>query len=284
MTTPGIDPAENTAKLADTMVIDCHVHAPNDLLQDMLHEADRAGVDQLCVFGLGNEMDPEQPSPSGHWPSTGGPHQRDRDNPPPERITASNTYICSLLDEAPERLHALCFVNPRHTRHALEEIQRFVAKGPMRGIKLWIACKASDPLVEPVAAAAADHGVPLLQHCWAKYPHNLPHESTPEDVAVLANKFPGLRLIAAHMSGQQEEGILALAPYENVYLDTSGMLADAGMLEFAVATVGAERILFGSDAPLRQFAPALARIDAAALNDAQRKAIRGENFKRLFSL
>ena len=61
------------------------------------------------------------------------------------------------------------------------------------------------------------------------------------------------------------------------------MLPDAGMLEFALETVGMDRILFGSDAPLRHQGSALARIQGSGLSPAQRTAILHDNFRRIFA-
>lgn len=266
------------------MIIDCHAHLPNRPLFEAMNYAEHWGIEKTCIFALGNEVDPANPAPGRYWPSTGAPHQKDRASPPPTRITPSNSLVMELLAESKGRLIGFCFVNPRYPNHALEEIHRCVAEGPLCGVKLWTACLASDPLIEPIAEATAKLGVPLLQHCWLKYGGNLPEESTPGDVATLARSFPHLNIIAAHLSGMQEEGISILAPYENVYLDTSGMAPDAGILDFAVAALGAHRILFGSDAPLRDPGKAISRITGTPLPPADRSKILGENFLRLISL
>lgn len=263
------------------MIFDCHAHLPHASLEDFLRRASRWGIEATCMFALGNEIDPKHPAPKGSWPSCGAPHQTDSLAPPPERISPSNDLVVQLMERAKGAICGFCFVNPRHPEHALREIRRCVAEGPMRGIKLWVACKASDPLVEPIASAAIELDVPLLQHCWLKYGGNLEHESTPMDVAMLAARFPQLKIIAAHLSGQQEEGICALARHSNVYFDTSGMAADAGILEFALDRVGAGRILFGSDAPLRDPGRALARTNGTPMSTSDREAILGKNFARL---
>lgn len=266
------------------MVTDCHVHPPGCDVATMIARAEAFGITRQCLFALGNEIDPQFPAPDGgHWSSIGAPHHTDAWNPPPERITASNEFVQSLVQQAPDRLCALCFVNPVHTDHALAEIRARVQQGPMLGIKLWISCKANDPLVEPIAELAVELDVPILQHCWNKFGGNMPGESCTADVAELAGKFPRLKIIAPHLSGQHEDGVLDLAPHPNIWIDTSGMLPDAGILEFAVEAVGVNRILFGSDLPMRHQGSALARIQGSALRDRDRRAILHDNFSRLFN-
>lgn len=265
-------------------VIDCHVHLSQWGLPALLRQAELFGIGHLCLFSLGNEVDPGHPmSPPGcHWPAIGSAHQDDSWNPPPERISASNALIESMVLNDPDRLSALCFVNPRHSEHALAEIRQRVGNGPMSGIKLWISCRANDPFVEPIAALAVELGVPILQHCWNKYGGNLSEESSTRDVAELATKFPDLKIIAPHISGHHEDGLLDFVAHPNVFVDTSGMLPDAGILEFAIEVLGPERILFGSDAPLRHPGSALARIQGATISQANRKAILEGNFLSLF--
>jgi len=266
------------------MITDCHVHPPGGNSATLITRAEAFGIHRQCIFALGNEVDPSHPAPDGgYWPTTGAPHHTEAWNPPPERVTASNGLVQAMVEESPDRLCGLCFVNPRHTGHALTEIRNRVQHGPMLGIKLWISCKANDPLVEPLAELAVELDVPILQHCWNKFGGNLPGESTTADVAELAGKFPKLKIIAPHLSGQHEDGVLDLAPHPNVFLDTSGMLPDAGILEFALETVGMDRILFGSDAPLRHQGSALARIQGSGLSPAQRTAILHDNFRRIFA-
>jgi len=265
-------------------VIDCHTHLPAAGIESLFRRADAAGIERMCLFALGNEADPHSKPSTPHWPPTGAPHHTDACSPPKERMTASNDVIMTLLEKYPDRLYGLCFVNPRLGADALDEILRCVRDGPMLGIKLWMACRASDPLVEPVAALAVKLHVPILQHCWNKYGVPQESESSTRDVAALATKFPDLKIIAPHLSGHHEDGVLDLAPHPNVWVDTSGGMPDAGILDYALEVLGAERLLFGSDAPIRHPGSALARVTNCAMGEDEREAILGGNFRRLFNV
>jgi uncharacterized protein len=122
--------------------------------------------------------------------------------------------------------------------------------------------------------------VPLLMHCWNKSTGNLIHESDTRDVAALASEHPSTRMIAAHLTGIGERGIQDLAPYPNVWVDTSGGNAETGILEYALREIGAGRILYGSDAPIRDFGSALGRVFGCPMSEEDRRAILGENFLR----
>ena len=59
-----------------------------------------------------------------------------------------------------------------------------------------------------------------------------------------------------------------------VFLDTSGSVIDAGVVERAVRDLGADRLLFGCDMSLTA---SVGRIRAAELDDQDRRKILGAN-------
>jgi predicted TIM-barrel fold metal-dependent hydrolase len=81
--------------------------------------------------------------------------------------------------------------------------------------------------------------------------HNL---STPKKVAAIHAAFPKLKIIAAHMGGYRfwEEAYEVLAG-KDVYIDTSSAIEymDHAMIQKIISRHGSERVLFGSDFPLR---------------------------------
>jgi predicted TIM-barrel fold metal-dependent hydrolase len=67
----------------------------------------------------------------------------------------------------------------------------------------------------------------------------------------------------------------------NVSVETAGFDPTAGMVELAVRELGAERVIYGSDAPGRSFASQLAKVESAALTPVERNAIFAGNLRRL---
>jgi predicted TIM-barrel fold metal-dependent hydrolase len=103
------------------------------------------------------------------------------------------------------------------------------------------------------------------------------------DLAVLAARHPGAVIICGHSGGDWEQGIRAIRPHRNVYTDLGGGDPTAGFTEMAVRELGAERVLFGSDAGGRSFASQLAKVVGADLPEPARRLILGENLKRLLA-
>ena len=114
--------------------------------------------------------------------------------------------------------------------------------------------------------------------------------SSPLAMAQAANNNRDAILIMAHLGNEPEEynsvthirAILS-SKYENLYVDTSSSRnIYHGYLENAVAKIGSQRILFGSDSPIH-FTPAqVARISMSDLTRKEKKGILGGNFKRIW--
>lgn len=245
---------------------DVHTHisgvpgtTPEDRLAKLLDYADRMGIARLCVFmGMAWNYDPT-----------------------PEFMRKSNDEVLRAIRKFPDRAFGFVYVNPKHTQTSLDEINRCVRDGPMVGVKLWCAVHCNDPLLDPIVARAAELKALVTQHCWIKITGNLPGESTPMDLAELAARHPKATLICAHTGGDWELGIRAIRPHPNIYADINGGDPTAGFTEMAVRELGAERVLYGSDAGGRSFASQLAKVHGAEIPDAAKRLVFAGNLKRL---
>ncbi len=79
------------------------------------------------------------------------------------------------------------------------------------------------------------------------------------------------------------EAIAALRRFEHWHLDTSQLLAP-GCIAQVVATVGVERLLFGTGAPAYPIATALHTLRYAGLSEAENRQILAANARRVLSL
>jgi predicted TIM-barrel fold metal-dependent hydrolase len=144
-------------------------------------------------------------------------------------------------------------------------------------MKLWISVRCSDPSVSPLIERCAHYGIPTLQHTWLKSTGNLPGESTPMDLAVLARRHPKATLIMGHTGGDWEVGFRCARNLENVFFDISGGEANSGWIERGVDLVGADRILFGTDMPGRTIPSQLAKVLGARISDEAKEKIVYQN-------
>jgi hypothetical protein len=68
-----------------------------------------------------------------------------------------------------------------------------------------------------------------------------------------------------------------------VVTETGGSDPTTGFVEMAVRELGAERVLYGSDAGGRGFASQIAKVEGADVPDAAKRLVFKENLKRLLT-
>ncbi|SIO43919.1 hypothetical protein SAMN05444166_4732 [Singulisphaera sp. GP187] len=262
----GAPEAENKSKPEPRpKVIDCHGHLAHRSRptweqedQALLEAADRLGIDQLCC----SLLTPKRPAP-------------------PDRFQECNRWTLDAMKRFPERILGYCFVNPGHKNEALEDIKRCVGEGFV-GIKMYNDFFATDPVVFPIVERAIELGVPILHHAGHLhyFLNDQPHISDGGHFAELARRYPEAKLICAHAcgGGDWEWTIKALRHAPTVYLDTSGSVTDDGVVEFAVKTLGADRLLFGCDMSMTA---GVGRIRGADLDAATKEQILGGNMEAI---
>lgn len=114
-------------------------------------------------------------------------------------------------------------------------------------------------------------------------------KAVPKSFAVIAGKFPKLKIVAAHMGGiklwDDVERYIA-GKFDNLWIDT-GVVAkyidDAHMLRI-VKLQGAERVLFGSDCPWDNPANEVDLINRLPLSEHERELIFYKNAENLIGI
>ena len=187
-------------------------------------------------------------------------------DPDPAQIQQINTLTLDLVKRWPGYFSGLCFLNPAHSRDFLEsEMARCLDHPGMHGVKLEASVNARDVRLDPIMEELARRRAFLLHHSWYKSVGRVAQESTPADVADLASRWPEVRIVMAHVTAAGCRGVQDVKPWPNVLVDTSGSQPVAGVMEYAVAELGSDRLLYGSDAPGRDYAVQLARVQTASL-------------------
>jgi predicted TIM-barrel fold metal-dependent hydrolase len=211
---------------------------PERRMAQLIAAADRMGIERVVLF-------------------MGYPLVAD---PAPDELRRQNDQVLQALSHWHDRAFGFAYVSPNHVEASLREIDRCVRDGPMVGIKLWVARRCHDPAVDPIVRRAAEFRAVIFQHTWLKTGGNLPGESSPSDLAALAARHPTVPLICGHTGGNWELGIRAVRAHKNVAVDLGGSDPTAGFVEMAVRELGAERVLYGSDAAGRSFASQLGKV------------------------
>ncbi len=247
-------------------VIDMHAHPPYDraLVEPMLESARRVGIRRIILCALGEREMIEYPMA--------------------DDVRRGNAWVYDLIARHPGFVFGLVYVNP-NLPETIAMLNDGLARDGVLGCKLWVSCRDDagrlDP-VFPVLDLAAAREVPVLCHAFYRTGGNLRGELSPNDVANLARRFPRTKFIMAHLGGQWVQGVKAIKPFANVWTDISGSRAYLGSVEHAVRELGAHRVLFGTDAFIRNPAAMLAKVAAADLAAADKRRIVWDNSAQLF--
>ena len=172
----------------------------------------------------------------------------------PHDQTRANDFMFGLADQHADRVRAFVAVNPNFTAHALAEIERGMARGAV-GIKLAAARRTTDfGLLDEIGAAAAQYGVPVLQHIWQHRRREWPNQEASDGVelARLAVRHPKATFLLAHIGGGGDWAHTnpAVLDVPNIVMDFSGSGIDRGMIDEALRWVGAKRLLWACDLTL----------------------------------
>ena len=247
---------------------DVHTHlhgvegrTPEEKMAQLLSFAERMGVDRIVLH-------------------MGYPFVED---PDPKELRRQNDVALKALEHYHDRAFGFVYLSGKHPEFSVRELDRCVKDGPMVGIKLWIARRCNAPEFDPIVKRATELKVPILQHTWYKANGNRPGESTPLDLAELAKRHPKASIICGHTGGDWQLGIRAVRDCKNVVVETGGFDPTAGCVEMAVRELGAERVLYGSDAGGRSFASQLAKVQGADVPEEAKKLILGGNLRRLLT-
>ena len=248
------------------MIWDLHCHlngfdgrTPDEKMAAMIRYADRMGIERLCVY-------------------MGYPFDYD---PRPEVLRAQNDQVLQALSHWHHRAFGFVYLNPEYGQASMDEFNRCVRDGPMVGVKLWVARRANGPELDAIIEKAAALKAVIFQHTWIKTGGNLAGESSPMDLAELARRHPGVRIICGHTGGNWELGIRAIRGVGNLYSDVAGSDPTAGYVEMAVRELGAERVIYGSDVGGRSFASQLGKVVDAQVPQAAKDRIFAANLRDL---
>lgn len=248
------------------MIWDLHCHlsgvpgrTPDERMAQLVAAAERLGIERLCVYmGMTWSQDPS-----------------------PDDLRKQNDDVLQALSHWHDRAFGFVYVSAKHVEASLAELERCVAQGPMVGVKLWVAKRCAAEEIDPLIRRAAELKAVIFQHTWIKTGGNYEGESTPADLAELAARHPDVPLICGHTGGNWELGIRTIRPFKNVSVDLAGSDATSGITEMAVRELGAERVIYGSDAGGRSFASQLAKVQGANIPDKAKRLILGQNLRRM---
>jgi uncharacterized protein len=248
-------------------IFDCHLHSPavkgeawqwykvTDTFDDFVKYLDKTGVNRGIInsqrsYGV-----------------------------KPEEFIAGNREVARNVEKYKGRFTGACVVNPQYIEEALKEIEYchnqlgFVWVGEL--CNYMVPYNYSIKEFEMLVAQVAGLNMVLAIH------------TEHGEMEYITQKFQDATFAFAHFGDDREyddifKRIDMVARSPNFYLDTSGSGHDrVGVLEYAVKTIGPDRVLFGSDFSINDPSTVIARIQNAFLTNEEKQKIFSGNLEML---
>lgn len=251
--------------------------APADALELLLRRMEAGGIAISCLLGPAAD----------------------------DGIALTNEMVRDAVARCPDRLIGFVGVDPaREGKEATRTvIKRAVNDWGFRGVGELGNVDLLDPRCDAVYETCIELDVPLLVHVGIPLPSMLLRRGHPFALDEVANRYPDLKIIAAHAGVPWTVETVAVAVrHPNVFLDLSALPAFDSravtvVLPWCRRQGLADRLLFGSDFPLvdpasyakrlRKFRPGwfLRRLlRAPKISPEMRAALLGGNAARLLKM
>lgn len=145
----------------------------------------------------------------------------------------------------------------------------------------------NDPAMDDTWAEMSSLGLVAYLHAGGERVFKPPYHSTPADIVKLQKRFPDLKIVAAHLGGfgmwdESERDLIG----SEIYIDLSHTFfwMSKEQIFRMIRNHGADRVLFGTDAPWQDPVEVLKAFLELPLSDAELRAICCDNASKLFGL
>jgi len=253
------------------LVLDAHCH----VLDDGLHGAGSRYVmikgDSLNMLELTRRMGVDV-SAMMSWSGTVSTD-----------VAAGNVLVAAVVQRSPEEIIGLSSADPSHQTQdeILDLCDRFHGQLGFRGLKPYVRNDVpyNDPRYDVYWRYANEHRLYGLLH-------TAPNVGGMAAVRDLARRFPEVTFLVAHSgsSWALARQVADIATdFPNVMAELTYTAAVNHIIEWLCSRIGSHRVLFGSDAPMRDPRPQLGWCVHTALPEADKRLIVGGNFARILA-
>lgn len=243
------------------MIVDAHVHIGKSTRlqidvdgEFLIRTADKLGFDKICATDLTALF---------------------------YDMHEGNYLLSREMKKFPDRMLGYATItSTRFGQATLDELDRCRHDYGMTGLKIYSTPDLSiaEPAMIPVLEKCVELGFPILGHL------------TPQECEFMLAAVPEARIMMAHSGGQPfakgdwNRAIMAAEKHPNLYLETASSTIDTDFLAQAVAALGPDRIVFGTDTPLLDPYTQTARIRSSGLTPAALNQIMCANILRLMGV
>jgi predicted TIM-barrel fold metal-dependent hydrolase len=199
----------------------------------------------------------------------------------PADFVAGNREVARFVEKHRGRFVGACVVNPQYVDEALKELE--YCRKQLGFVWVGELCNYMAPYEYTIREFE------LLVKEVVRLGMVLDVHTEHEEIDYVVGKFPEATIVFPHFGDEKEHDhifkrIDLVAKHANCYMDTSGYGHDRmGMLEYAVKTIGPDRVLFGSDFSINDPGTVLARIRNSFLTQEQKAKVLAGNLEALLA-
>ena len=154
-----------------------------------------------------------------------------------EEIVEENEYTYKISKEN-DRVFQWVVIDPRQDE-TFVQADKMLKSDKCIGIKIHPACHEYDIM---------EHGDKIFSYANEKNAFVVMHPKEILKMPLFANKYKNMNLIIAHIRSMENIEAILEAKHGNIYADTSGSTSYMNnIIEYAVKTVGSEKLFFGTD-------------------------------------
>lgn len=184
------------------------------------------------------------------------------------------------LREFPEEIVGYAVLDPNYVVDWQAECRYYYEECGFRGMKpYWprMGVPYNDPRYDPWWQYGNEHHLFALMH---------PSDNFKEEMPDLAERFPNINFLLAHSGwtwGHARMHVEMAKRFPNCFLEITFTSVTNGTIEYMVREVGSERVLYGSDAPMRDPFPQFGWVVYADISEEDKRNILGRNMQRILS-
>jgi predicted TIM-barrel fold metal-dependent hydrolase len=259
-----LDRVRTGVPLDDMLVIDSHAHIAHDNATgvgfmhqpysdaaSMYERAKLMGIDAMCISSwLGIWSDYEE----------------------------GNKIVYDAMKRYPGFYHGYATLQPQYIKDWKSELDKVYREMGMEGLKPYHP-RTDIPYNDKLWSPWFEYGNGI--HAYVLL-HPSPNFTI--ELNDIAPKYPNLSFIIAHTGGSFQtarQGIEAAQKFPNVYLEITLTSVTYRVIEFMVEHAGADRILFGTDQPMRDPLPQFGWVAYSHCSYKDKKKIFGLNMQKI---
>ncbi len=194
--------------------------------------------------------------------------------------------ITAAMTKHPGRIRGYYAVNPQLGIDTADIGRSFTEHPGYAGLKFlpdYHRTALTDSLYRPVFEYADKRRMLVLSHTWGISMNGESCNSADKVIAIL-DRYPHISFLMGHScQGQVDLAIDIACQYSNAYLDLCDTSRLNGVIEKMVQKAGAEKVVFGTDAPMQSHRFQLGCVLGARIGADEKRLILRENAVRLLA-